>query len=97
MAQFDRFDICEAYCVLEWDYNNGGWLQERPRNKRLMQATSVQLQRMNFKPHMALSFGSLTDNGKEIYRELEARYGFDKFPGYAEQCREDENDGESGG
>jgi hypothetical protein len=30
MAYFDRFDICEAYAVLEWDWNMGGWLQERP-------------------------------------------------------------------
>jgi hypothetical protein len=26
MAYFDRFDICEAYAVLEWDWNMGGWL-----------------------------------------------------------------------
>jgi len=23
MAYFDRFDICEAYAVLEWDWNRG--------------------------------------------------------------------------
>ena len=27
MPYFDRFDICEAYAVLEWDWNMGGWLQ----------------------------------------------------------------------
>ena len=31
---FDRFDICEAHAVLEWDYNSGGWLHERPSNVR---------------------------------------------------------------
>jgi hypothetical protein len=38
MPYFDRFDICEAYAVLEWDWNMGGWLQERPTNRRRMEA-----------------------------------------------------------
>ena len=42
MPYFDRFDICEAYAVLEWDWNMGGWLQERPTNRRRMEATSIQ-------------------------------------------------------
>jgi len=45
MPYFDRFDICEAYAVLEWDWNMGGWLQERPTNRRRMEATSIQLAR----------------------------------------------------
>jgi hypothetical protein len=45
MTHFDRFDICEAYAVLEWDWNMGGWLQERPTNRRRMEATSIQLAR----------------------------------------------------
>jgi hypothetical protein len=67
MAQWDRFDICEAHCVLEWDFNEGGWLQERPSNKRRMESTGVQLERLWFRPANNLSFDSLTDNGKEIY------------------------------
>lgn len=73
---WDRFDICEAYCVLEWDYNNGGWVRERPRNRRCMEATSIQLARIEFSPRMDLCFDSLTENGQEIYRALEERYGF---------------------
>lgn len=76
MAQFDRFDICNAYAVLEWEYNLGGWLQERPSNKRRMEATSVQLARLNYRPEMALSYDSMSDNAREIYRAAEARYGF---------------------
>lgn len=64
---FDRFDICEAYCVLEWDYNEGGWLHERATNRRKMQATSIQLGRIQFKPKPDLSFFTLTENGMEIY------------------------------
>jgi len=73
MAYFDRFDICEAYAVLEWDWNMGGWLQERPTNRRRMEATSVQLARLGFKPRPNLSFETLTENGQEIYRDAEQR------------------------
>lgn len=73
---WDRFDICEAYCVLEWDYNVGGWVHERPRNARLREATSMQLARIEFKPAPSLCFDTLTENGQEIYRALEERYGF---------------------
>lgn len=74
MAYFDRFDICEAHCVLEWDWNSGGWLHERPTNQRRKEATSIQLERMQFKPAPNLSYETLTENGKEIYDELEQRY-----------------------
>lgn len=77
-ATFDRFDICEAYAVLEWDYNEGGWLHERPTNRKRMQATSIQLARLGFKPRPNLSFETLEENGKAIYRNLELRYGFKK-------------------
>lgn len=79
MATFDRFDICEAYAVLEWDWNNGGWVQERPTNRRRRQATSIQLGRIGFKSAPSLAYESLTDNGKEIYADLCERYGFE-FP-----------------
>jgi len=76
---YDRFDICEAHYVLEMDYNKGGWLHERPSNRRRMEATHVQLSRMGFKPHPNLGGGEtrgLTENGLEIYQALERRYGF---------------------
>jgi len=67
MAQFDRFDIAEAHCVLEWDYNVGGWLRERPTNQRRLQSTGVQLHRMQFRPRRDLSYAALTENAQEIY------------------------------
>ena len=63
----DRFDICEGHAVLEWDYNKGGWLQERPSNYRRQEATAVQLHRMQFRASADLSFEALTDDGKEVY------------------------------
>ena len=74
-ADFDRFDICEAHAVLESDWNNGGWLRERPSNQRRREATSVQLHRMQFRPRPDLCFETLTENGKEIYMEAEKRLG----------------------
>jgi hypothetical protein len=83
MPYFDRFDICEAHYLIEVHYNNGGWLHERPSNVRrgkaggyVGEATHVQLYRMQFKPSPLLTFETLTDNGRDIYRELERRYGF---------------------
>lgn len=64
----DRFDICEAHAVLEWDYNRGGWLPERPSNARRKASTGVQLQRMGFKPRPSLGgFTSLTPDGQQVY------------------------------
>lgn len=80
MPDFNRFDICEAYLALEWDYNEGGWLRERPSNRRRMESTDVQLVRMMFRPSPSYEgYDSLTENGKEIYHQLERRYGFDKL------------------
>lgn len=62
MSYFDRFDICEAHCVLEWDYNMGGWLRERPSSQRRMESTGVQLLRMQFRPRPDLSSETLTEN-----------------------------------
>lgn len=76
---FDRFDICEAHLALEWDYHEGGILQERPSNQRRNMSTDYQLRRMGFRPSPLFNgFESLSDNGQEIYRELEARYGFNQ-------------------
>lgn len=46
------FDICQAHLQLEADYNNGGWVRERPSNRRRMESTGVQLLRMGFSPGM---------------------------------------------
>ena len=73
---FDRFDIAEAYLALEWDYNKGGWLQERPSNRRRLEATDVQLRRIGFRPSPLFSgYASLTENGKAIYDNAKARFG----------------------
>ena len=79
---FDRFDICEAYAVLEWDWHAGGWLQERPSNVRRGQrrgyvgeSTDVQLSRMRFRPRPNLSYETLTENGQAIYNAAAQRFG----------------------
>lgn len=75
IATFDRFDICEAHQLLEWDFNVSGVLQERPSNQRRSMSTGFQLDRMGFKAAPGLSYETLTDNGREIYEELIDRYG----------------------
>lgn len=72
---FDRFDICEAHYCLEADWSWGGILWERPTNRKRRESTGVQLHRMGFRPRPNLEFDTLTENGQEIYRELERRYG----------------------
>ena len=79
LPSFDRFDICEAYAVLEWDYNVNGWLRERPTNRRRMQATSVQLFRLGFKAHPDLCYETLSENGQAIYDQLVERYCLPKY------------------
>lgn len=70
MAYFDRYDIAEAHCVLEWDYHVSGILQERVSNIRRNMSTGYQLSRMGFKPSPNLCYEELTENGKEIYHEF---------------------------
>jgi hypothetical protein len=68
MAQFDRFDICEAYLALEMDFNVGGWLRERASCRWRSESVGVQLARMGFKPGCSWDgYESLSENGKEIY------------------------------
>jgi hypothetical protein len=66
MPYWNRFDICEAYALLECDYNVGGWLRERPSNQRRMESCGVQLHRINFRS-TRLDWDTLTENAKEIY------------------------------
>lgn len=70
---FDRFDICEAYYLLESDHNVGGWLRERPSNRRRASSVGVQLHRMQFKPAPTLSYATLSENGKAIYWQAARR------------------------
>jgi hypothetical protein len=72
MATFDRFDICEAYACLDSDCNVGGWLRERPSNRRRMEACSVQLHRMKFRPRPDPCTDTLAENGRDIYNEAVA-------------------------
>jgi hypothetical protein len=76
MAYFERFDICEAYLALEMDYHVDGWLKERPSNRRRSESTEVQLLRIGFRPDSTCNgYESLSENGKEIYGQLQVRYG----------------------
>lgn len=49
-SEVSLFDICQAHLQLEHDYHKGGWLQERPSNRRRLQATSIQLASIGFWP-----------------------------------------------
>ena len=44
------FDIAQAHLQLESDYNQGGWLRERPSNRRRNESSSCQLERLAFRP-----------------------------------------------
>lgn len=85
MASFDRFDICAAYSALEYDWNHGGWLQERPSNQRRKESIGVQLHRMGYKPSgdeaagfHHLIYGENADNRAEIYVDALVRFGLAK-------------------
>jgi hypothetical protein len=75
MAEWNRMDICEAFAVLECDYNRDGWLPERPSNRRRMESIGTQLNRINFRPASGLCFELLTDNGQQIYLERALAWG----------------------
>lgn len=87
---FDRFDIAEAYYLIECEYNVGGWLHERESNQRRLEATHVQLHRMQFKCRDLRGFEDLTENGRAIYLNLIDRYGFRRLHALAicDRCRE---------
>ncbi len=85
MPSFDRFDICEAHSLIEMYYHNGGWLRERPSNQRRMEATSIQLDRLQFR-NGASRYFELAENGRDIYRDLVKRYGFAVIHSASEPC-----------
>lgn len=62
VAEFDRFDICEAYYLLACNWGLYGII--------------ARLTDMGFKPSPALAAGTtfiLTENGHAIYHELDGR------------------------
>ncbi len=72
---FDRFDICEAYYCLEYDYNIGGILTDRPACRERNESVGVQLRRLRFRPRPSLSSDTLTENGRAIYDSAVERWG----------------------
>ena len=58
MAQFNRFDICEAYSRLNHD-----WRISRAPCRDI----DFRLERMAFKPRPSLDSSNLSDNAREIY------------------------------
>jgi hypothetical protein len=85
MATWDRFDICLAHQCLENDWNMGGWLQERPSNRRRMEATHVQLDRMGYSsPYGPSSFDHLLgheeyENAADIYVQAMVSFGMGRL------------------
>lgn len=55
----------------------GGWLQERPSNRRKMRSTSVQLasKYIRFQYTTNLCYETLSDNGKAIYNNQVIKLG----------------------
>jgi hypothetical protein len=66
MADFNRFDICEAWFCFACDWHGG---QNTPEYAILGRLTNI-----GFKPAPALCFDALEINGKRIYRDLVAKH-----------------------
>jgi hypothetical protein len=62
---FDRFDIVEAHYSFCCDYHNG---QGSDLYHRLSRISHY------FKPGFILNYETLTDNGREIYDNLERKH-----------------------
>lgn len=75
---FDKMDICEAHALIEYHYNVGGIVRERPSNRRRNMSTGYQLHRMGvrFSPLFDYRYEDLSENGQEIYDQLVELYGF---------------------
>lgn len=68
MAYFDRFDICEAYALLENWWNVGGVLWQRPLCRHRSESIGVVLHRIGYCPSpMAGTYEHLSDNAREIF------------------------------
>ncbi len=78
VGKFDRFDICGAYLALENDWNNGGWLNERPSNRRRRESCGVQLARIGYSPGVDQCCGFeylQNDNQRAIYVNALIQFG----------------------
>lgn len=72
MPYFDRFDICEAYFALEYDWNKGGLIPARGRQ------VWAQLVKMRFKPRPSLGGReTLEENAQAIYDAACVRFGLE--------------------
>ena len=72
----DRFDICDAYLMLEHDYERSGWLQERGRRADgSVKQVTTQLRRLGFRPSPRLTTATLTDEARDIYDAFVERHG----------------------
>jgi hypothetical protein len=61
---YDRLAACIAYAALEYDWNHGGWVRERPSNQRRRESIGCQLARLEFTPGFDLGgFPSLLPDG----------------------------------
>ena len=77
---FNRFDIIEAHKLIEDLYHIGGILIERKSNTRRNMSTGYQLYRMGYNGGLYVGYELLSDNGKAIFHNLQARYGFTVEP-----------------
>jgi len=74
---FDKWDIIEAYALIEYHYNVGGIVWERKSNTRRNMSTGYQLYRMGVKfSPLFNGYEDLSENGQEIYDNLVELYGF---------------------
>jgi len=69
------FDICQAHMQLESDYHHGGWLRERPSNRRRNEATACQLARMAYEGRarwveICADCDEASDSGDEDVRDI---------------------------
>ena len=70
MPYFDRFDIVEAYYLFARHYHSGGDTSD---------GIFARINRLHFKPRLSLTQYdvpelALTENGAEIYAQLEANH-----------------------
>ena len=71
----DIFSIAQAHAQLESDYNQGGWLRERPSNQRRNESTSCQLARLKYRNtygwvDICAEPGECDDPGDEDVRDI---------------------------
>lgn len=61
MPYFDRFDICEAHYLFYCHFHSGMGSREYERLSKMTEY---------FTPCSSLRFGTLSENGREIYEQL---------------------------